>query len=333
MIGNERKSPPVVGDFLLYKAVRMMEYKRPGSHNSTAFQYIWRNRYLYILLLPCVIYFIIFNYVPMYGLILAFKDFKFSRGIFGSAWVGLENFKYLFGLDRFYEVLKNSIYLSLLKLLIYFPIPVILALAMNEIPHITYKRFTQTMVYLPYFISWAVIGGIMINLLSPSWGPINSIIKSLGGEAIFFMGDVRYFRGIAVTSHVWKNAGWDTIIYLAAITSIDPELYQAATIDGASRLQRIWHITLPGIRTTIVILLLLNIGNILNNGFEQIFILQNGSNIIVSEVFETYTYRLGIVNGRFSFAITVGLFGSLVGFSLLVIANSIAKLMGEKGIF
>ena len=269
----------------------------------------------------------------MYGLILAFKDFRFSRGILGSAWVGLENFRYLFGLDRFFEVLLNSLFLSTLKLLIYFPIPIFLTLAMNEIPIIGYKRMTQTIIYLPYFISWAVIGGILLNLLSPSWGPVNAIIKSFGKDAIFFMGDVKYFRGIAIISNIWKNAGWDTIIYLAAVTSVDPELYQAATIDGASRLQRIWHITLPGIRTTIIILLLLNIGNIMNNGFEQIFILQNGSNIIVSEVFETYTYRLGIVNGRFSFAITVGLFSSLVGFTLLMIANAIAKLIGEKGIF
>ena len=310
-----------------------MERKSLGLYNNAACQYIWRNRYLYILLLPCVIYFIIFNYVPMYGLILAFKDFKFSRGIFGSPWVGFENFKYLFGLDRFYEVLKNSLFLSGLKLLFYFPIPIVLALAMNEIPFIFYKRTSQTLIYLPYFISWVVIGGILLNLLSPMWGPVNAIIKSLGGDAVFFMGDAKYFRGIAIVSNIWKNAGWDTIIYLAAVTSIDPELYQAATIDGASRLQRIWYITLTGIRATIVILLLLNIGNILNNGFEQIFILQNGSNILVSEVFETYTYRLGLINGRFSFAITVGFFSSIVGFTLLIIANAVAKLMGEKGIF
>jgi putative aldouronate transport system permease protein len=269
----------------------------------------------------------------MYGLILAFKDFRFSQGIMGSAWVGLENFRFLFGLDRFYQVLWNSLSLSILRLLFYFPIPIFLTLAMNEVPFMGYKRVTQTMVYLPYFISWVVIGGILVNLLSPSWGLVNTIIKSLGGEPVFFMGDARYFRGMVIVSHIWKNAGWDTILYLAAVTAIDPELYQAATIDGASRLQRIWHITLPGIKTTIIILLLLSIGNIMNNGFEQIFMLQNGSNIAVSEVFETYTYRLGIINGRFSFAITVGLFGSVVGFTLLLAANSVTKLMGEKGIF
>jgi putative aldouronate transport system permease protein len=269
----------------------------------------------------------------MYGLILAFKDFKFSDGIMGSAWVGLENFKYLFHLDAFYRVLGNSLILSLLKLVIYFPIPIILTIALNEIPFVRYKRISQTLLYLPYFISWVVIGGILVNLLSPSWGIINSAIRAFGGEPVFFLGSAKYFRGIAIISNIWKNAGWDTIIYLAAITSINPELYEAATVDGASRLQRIRYITLPGIKTTIVILLLLTIGNLMNNGFEQIYMLQNASNLAVSEVIETYTYRLGIINGRFSFATTVGLFSSLVGFTLLMIANGIAKLMGEEGIF
>jgi putative aldouronate transport system permease protein len=296
-------------------------------------RYFRMNRYLYILLLPCLIYFIIFHYVPMYGLVLAFKDFKFSKGIMGSPWVGLENFKYLFSLDTFYRVLGNSLFLSILRLFIFFPIPIILTLLMNEIPLLIFKRIAQTLLYLPYFISWVVIGGILVNLLSPSWGIVNNFIKTLGGEPVFFLGSAQYFRGIAVISHIWKNTGWDTIIYLAAVTSIDPELYQAATIDGASRLQRIWYITLPGIQGTIIILLLLSIGNLMNNGFEQIFILQNGSNLAVSEVFETYTYRLGIINGRFSFATTVGLFGSVVGFVLLMSVNAAAKLLGKEGIF
>ncbi|MDR2630396.1 MAG: ABC transporter permease subunit [Spirochaetaceae bacterium] len=296
-------------------------------------RYFWMNRYLYFLLLPCLVYFIIFHYVPMYGLILAFKDFKFSRGIVGSPWVGFENFKYLFSLDTFYRVLGNSLFLSILRLFIFFPIPIILTLLMNEIPLLSFKRIAQTLLYLPYFISWVVIGGILVNLLSPSWGIVNNFIKTLGGEPVFFLGSAQYFRGIAVVSHIWKNAGWDTIIYLAAVASIDPELYQAATIDGASRLQRIWYITIPGIQGTVIILLLLSIGNLMNNGFEQIFILQNGSNLAVSEVFETYTYRLGIINGRFSFATTVGLFGSVVGFVLLISANAAAKLLGKEGIF
>jgi putative aldouronate transport system permease protein len=280
-----------------------------------------------------VVYFTVFNYLPMYGLIIAFKEFKFSKGILGSPWVGLENFRYMFNLPTFYQVAVNSITLSVMRLLIAFPIPILLSLSLNEVPFLRYKRLAQTTIYLPYFISWVVIGGILVNLLSPSWGIINTLIKSLNGESVFFLGKAQYFRGIVVVSHIWKNAGWDTIIYLAAITSINPDLYEAATIDGASRLKRIRHVTLPGIRPTIVILLLLSVGNIMNNGFEQIYVLQNGSNLHVSQVFETYTYTLGLVNGRFSFATTVGLFSSSVGLLLLLGANSLSRLCGEEGIF
>lgn len=294
---------------------------------------MWTNRYLYLLLIPCVAYYAVFKYAPMYGLVIAFKEFKFSKGILGSPWVGLENFRYLFGLKDFYRVLTNSVLLNLMKLLVYFPTPILLSLALNEVPYLRFKRIAQTTVYLPYFISWVVIGGILVNLLSPSWGIINVLIKSMGGEPVFFLGKERYFRGIVVVSHVWKQAGWDTILYLAAITAINPDLYEAATIDGASRIKRIWHVTLPGIRPTIVILLLLTVGNLMNNGFEQINVLQNNSNLQVSQVFETYTYKMGLVNGRFSFAATVGLFSSSVGFVLLLCANFIARLCGEEGIF
>lgn len=295
--------------------------------------YFKRNKYLYLLLLPCIIYFLVFNYVPMYGLIIAFKDFKFSKGILGSEWCGLDNFRYLFQLKDFYRIFANSLILSLMKLVFCFPIPIILSVMINEIRFVKYKRVAQTMIYLPYFISWVVIGGILVNLLSPSWGIVNDFIKQLGGKPVFFLGSDEYFRPIALVSYVWKQAGWDTIIYLAAIAGINQDLYEAAKIDGANRLNCIWHITLPCIKPTIIILLLLSVGNLMNNGFEQIYVLQNGSNIAVSEVFETYTYKMGIVNGRYSFATAVGLFNSAVGFVLLVIANKAAKLMGEEGIF
>lgn len=300
---------------------------------AAGLRHIWRDRYLYLLLVPCVFFFLLFKYVPMYGLILAFKDFKFSKGILGSEWVGWANFTYLFQLDTFYTVLKNSLRLSLMRLLIYFPVPIILALALNEIPFLRFKRLAQTTIYLPYFISWVVIGGILVNLLSPSWGLVNSVIKAFGGEPIFFLGKAKYFPGLVVFSNIWKNAGWDTIIYLASLSAINPDLYEAAQIDGASRIQRIIHVTLPGIKSTIVILLLLNVGSLMSNGFEQIYMLQNGSNLAVSEVFETYTYRLGIINGRFSFATTVGMFSSVVGFVMLFLADRAAKWMGEDGIF
>lgn len=296
-------------------------------------KYFLDNKYLYLLLIPCVVYFLVFNYVPMYGVIIAFKNFSFSKGIMGSEWIGFQNFKYLFTLGDFYSVFKNSITLSFLRLVLCFPVPILLAIMLNEIASLRYKKLTQTIIYLPYFISWIVIGGILVNMLSPSWGIVNNLIKNLGFEPIFFLGDDRYFRGIALVTAVWKQAGWDTIIYLTAITSVSVELYEAATIDGANKLKRIWHVTLPCIRSTIVILLLLNIGNLMNNGFEQIYVLQNPNNLAVAEVFETYTYKLGMVNGRFSFATAVGLFSSSIGFILLLLANKFAKVIGEDGIF
>lgn len=300
---------------------------------NRSLRYLHNKKYLYLLLVPCVLYFIIFYYVPMYGLIIAFKDFKFSKGIIGSPWCGLENFQYLFSTSDFYRILWNSLSLSVLKLLLCFPVPIVLSLMLNEISLLKCKRVLQTVIYLPYFISWVVIGGILVNLLSPSWGLVNNILKQFGMSPVFFMGSDRYFKGIVLISHIWKQAGWDTIIYLAAITAISPDLYEAATIDGASKLRRVWHITLPGIRSTIIILLLLSVGNLLNNGFEQIYVLQNGSNLAVSEVFETYTYKMGMINGRFSFATSIGLFSSVVGFTLLALANLGAKAMGEDGLF
>lgn len=303
------------------------------SKAGAAWKYLKRKKYLYLLLLPCMLYMLIFQYIPMYGVVMAFQDFSFKGGFFGSEWVGLENFQYLFSLPDFYRVLTNSISLSLLRLVFAFPIPIILALMINEIPWLRYKKACQTVIYLPYFISWVVIGGILVNLLSPSWGFANLFLKSIGMEPVFFLGEEEYFRPIVVISHIWKQAGWDTIIYLAAITSINPELYEAAKIDGASKFKRIFYVTLPCIRSTIVILLLLSIGGLMGNGFEQINVLQNSNNIMISEVFETYTYRVGMVNGRFSFATTVGLFSSTVGFILLLLANWAAKLLGEDGIF
>ena len=307
--------------------------KKLSSKRSAGLNYFRRMKYLYLLLIPAIVYYIVFKYVPMYGVIIAFKDFNFAKGIMGSAWIGFENFRYLFGLDNFYLVFFNSIYLSFLRLFWGFPIPIVLALLLNEMRSLRYKKVLQTVVYLPHFISWVVLGGIIINFLSPTWGVVNYIIKSLGGDPVFFMGKVEYFRRIVVISDIWKGAGWGTIIYLAAITGISPELYEAAFVDGANKFQRLWYITLPCIRTTIVLCLILRMGGIMSNGFEQIFILQNNQNLNVSEVFETWTYRLGLLNGRFSFATTVGLFTSVVSLIFLIAADLTAKKLGEEGIF
>lgn len=204
---------------------------------------------------------------------------------------------------------------------------------MNEISGKRFKKITQTAIYLPHFLSWAVIGGILVNFLSPTWGVVNQIIQQLGFDPIFFLGDPKYFRTTAVISSIWKEAGWGTIIYLAAITGIDVEQYEAATVDGANRWQRLIHITLPNIKTTVILMLILRMGSIMSNGFEQIYTLQNTQNLAVSEVFETYTYRVGLLGGRFSFATTVGLFASVISMIFLLTTNFISKKMGEETIF
>jgi putative aldouronate transport system permease protein len=296
-------------------------------------RYIHRHRNYYIMLLPCAAYFIIFHYVPMYGVVLSFKDFSFAKGILGSPWSGFANFQYLFSLRDFYSVFWNSLVINLLKMLFFFPAPIIFALLLNEIRSPGYKKTTQTLIYLPYFISWVVIGGILINFLSPTWGVINELIKETGNKPIFFMAELKYFRPLVVLSEVWKNSGWDSIIYLAAISTINPELYEAAVMDGANRWKRMFRITLPQLTNVIIIMGLLRIGHLMHNGFEQIFILQNYSNLPVSEVFETYTYKIGILSGRISLGTATGLFTSVIGMVLLIIADRLAKLSGEEGLF
>ncbi|SFB48339.1 carbohydrate ABC transporter membrane protein 1, CUT1 family [Cohnella sp. OV330] len=303
-----------------------------NSLRST-FRYLNKKKYLYLMLLPGIAYFLIFNYIPMYGVVIAFKDFNFARGILHSPWIGMENFKYMFGLDDFYTVFLNSLYLSFLKLLFGFPFPILLALFLNEMRNRTYQKFSQTLIYLPHFISWVVIGGILVNFLSPTWGVFNLFLQQLGIEPVFFLADNAFFRPLVVLSSIWKDSGWESIIYLAAMASINTELYEAASIDGASRLKRLWHITVPGIKSTIVVLIILRLGHIMNNGFEQIFVLQNPMNLHVSEVFETYAYRVGILGGRFSFGATVGLFTSAIGLIFLIASNRIAKWMKEDGIW
>ncbi len=313
--------------------LKLQQKTRDKKGIRKVFAYIWQYKYLYIMMIPAIVYYIIFKYIPMYGIVISFKDFNFKKGILGSDWVGLKHFRYMFGLNDFYRVFLNSLYLSALRIVFQFPIPIILALLLNECQNDKFKKFTQTSIYLPHFLSWAVIGGIMVNFLSPTWGVVNAIIKELGFEPIFFLGDPKYFRTVVVVSSIWKEAGWGTIIYLAAISGIDPEQYESATVDGANRWQRLIHITLPNLKSTIVILLILRMGSIMSNGFEQIFTLQNQQNLSVSQVFETYTYRIGLLGGRFSFATTVGLFTSVISLIFLTTANLIARKLDETSIF
>lgn len=236
-------------------------------------QYIVRKKYLYLMLVPCVLYFFIFNYIPMGGVIIAFKNFSFRKGIFGSPWIGLENFEYMFGLKDFYTVIANSMILSFLRVFLTFPVPIILALMLNEINQAWYQKVLQTIFYLPHFISWVVVGSILTNFLSPSYGVVNSVLEALGFEKIFFMAEKSWFRPLVIITSIWKEAGWGTIIYLAAITGVPADIYEAARIDGASHFQTLRYITLPCIKSTIVVMLVLQLGRITSNGFEQIFIM------------------------------------------------------------
>lgn len=304
---------------------------RTKFHNT--WYYLSKKKYLYFLLLPGITYFIIFNYIPMYGIIIAFKNFNFAKGILKSDWVGLENFRYMFGLSDFYNVFWNSFFLGILRMIFGFPFPIILALLINEMKNSVYQRITQTLIYLPHFISWVVIGGILINFLSPSWGLVNIFLKQIGAEPIFFLAEEKYFRPIVILSSIWKESGWGTIIYLASMAGINPELYEAAEIDGANKFKRLIHITLPGIKSTVVTMLILRLGQIMDNGFEQIFVLQNPMNLNVSDVFETYTYRVGILGARFSFGTTVGLFTSVIGTIFLLVSNKVASLLKEDSIW
>jgi len=302
-----------------------LRLKVRNNIGNPGWKYFIKNKWLYFLLIPGFLYLFIFKYIPMFGIVIAFQDLSLVKGILGSDWVGFKHFEYLFKSESFYTVLKNSLLISIYQIIFGFPAPILLSLMLNEIRHMLFKRISQTVLYLPHFISWVILSGIIINLLSPSTGGINRIIENLGGEPIHFLIKPEYFRTILVSAEIWKDLGWGTIIYLAALTSIDPTLYESATIDGANRLQRIWYISLPGIGTTIVILLVLRVGNIMDNGFEQIFMLYNPMTYAVADVFETYTYRVGLLEGRLSFSAAVGLFKSVVGFILIIGANRVAR--------
>ncbi|WP_310185776.1 sugar ABC transporter permease [Bacillus sp. 3255] len=288
------------------------------------------HKWLYVFLIPGFLYLIIFKYIPMTGIVIAFQDFSLVRGIWGSDWVGLDNFEYLIQAPDFYKVLRNSLLLSMYQIIFEFPAPILLAVMLNEVRHLLFKRVSQTILYLPHFISWVVLAGMVMNFLSPSTGIVNQLLQTLGHEPIPFLLKAEYFRTIIISAEVWKGVGWGTIIYLAAMTAIDPTLYESAKMDGAGRFQQIRHITLPGITSTIVVLLILQVGHILDNGFEQVFLLYNPMTYDVADVFETYTYRVGLIDGRLSFAAAVGLFKALVGLVLILLANRLARVFGKQ---
>lgn len=288
---------------------------------------------LYLFLLPSLIYFFIFNYVPMYGLQIAFRDYMATRGFSGSPWVGFKHLeRFLLG-PRFFQLFWNTLALSFSQLLFGFPMPIILALLLNQLANVKYKRFVQTITYAPRFISLAVMVGMLNVFLSPHSGFVNHIIEALGLDPVFFMGRPDLFRPVFITSGIWQFAGWGAIIYLAALTGINPELYDAAVVDGASKLKRIWYIDVPGILPTVTVVLLLRLGQVMNAGFQKALLMQNALNLNVSELINTYVYKQGLLQGNFSYATAIGLFNTVVNLILLLTFNRIAKRIGQEGIW
>lgn len=281
---------------------------------------------------PGAIWMVIFNFIPMYFIIISFMRYNVAKGIFRSKWIGLDNFREFFTDSRFWLVMWDTFGLNLLRLLVEFPLPIIFAILINELVSLRYKKVVQTVTYLPHFLSWIIVGGIMYNWLSDS-GFMTEMLVKLGllSEPIHLIGTPRYFWGILITSEIWKELGWNSIIYIAAISSIDPNLYEAATIDGAGRFKRIWHVTLPSITGTIAVLLILNIGNLMGSNFEQLFVFYKPVLYDVIDVVDIYAYRMGIENGRLSYATAIGLFRSVFALILLYTANrSSRKLTGTS---
>ncbi len=304
---------------------------RPGR--QTLAGYLWNHRGIYLLLLPAVAYYLVFHYVPMYGALIAFKDFKILKGILGSPWVGLKHFNTLFGLDKFWSVFRNTIVISVLRIVFGFPVPIVVALLLNEAGSVAYKRTVQTLIYIPHFISWVILGGILVNLLSTQTGIVNQLLKAATGRTVGFLSDPAWFRSTLIVSMIWKEYGWGTVIYMATLAGIPPELYESASVDGANRAQKIWSITLPHLRGVIVVLLILRIGQLMQAGFEQIFVLYHPAVYQVADILDTFVYRTGLADGRFSEGAAVGLFRSTINFALLVAANSLARAMHQEGIY
>lgn len=309
-----------------------MKSKKLKTNSVKTSTRIWKHRHYYLMLLPAVVYVILFNYVPMYGLQIAFKDYKMSLGVAASRWVGFQHFMDFFNGYSFWSLLENTLLLSLYSLVVGFPIPIIVALILNELKG-KYKKGVQTILYAPHFISTVVLVGMISVMFSVSSGAVNTILSELGLERVYFMGSPKYFRHLYVWSGVWQGMGWSAIIYLAALAGVDPGLHEAASIDGASRIQRIIHINIPCILPTIIITLILRMGSIISVGHEKVYLLQTDLNIDVSEVISTYVYKRGIVNMNYSFSTAVGLFNNLVNVTLVLLSNKISKKVSGTGLF
>ncbi len=295
--------------------------------------YLWRHKLLYAMLLPGIAYFIFFKYIPMGGVVIAFKEYRILDGIWGSPWVGLKWFEKIFNSVYFFNLLKNTLLIGFYKIIFGMPPDILLALLLNEIRTTFFRRFFQTVTYLPHFLSWVIVYGVFQSLLIPNTGLINQLLMALGLEQISFLTSNEWFRSVLVASDIWKDIGFGTIIYIAALSSVDLTLYEAAKVDGAGRIRQMWHISLPGIRGVIILLLIIRLGNIMENGFSQIFTFLNAAVYSVADVFGTWVYRTGIENFDISIATAMGLFNGVVGFILVISANWLAKKWTGSGIW
>lgn len=292
------------------------------------------SKYLLIMALPMIVWYSVFVYAPMYGIQLAFKDFKILQGIGGSPWVGFKHFAYMFNSSPdFPRILRNTIIISLYKLVFGFPAPIILALLFNEVRNTLFKRLTQSVSYFPHFLSWVTMSGLLVVVLSPSNGIVGGLFQWLGMKPIYFLGDPQWFRFSLVVSNIWKEVGWGTIVYLAALSGVNPDLYEAASIDGAGRWKQTIHITLPSIAYVVAFMLIFSTGSILNAGFDQIFNLYHPNVYSVADIIDTYVYRIGLVQLQYSFSAAVGLFQNAVGLIMVLTTNYIVRKMGQPGIF
>ncbi len=310
--------------------------KQAPVNLKAGFRHTWKEmvkyRWLYFLLIPGIIFFAVFKYAPMYGLKIAFMDYN-QYDPSKSVWVGFEQFIKLFSKRSFIPVLRNTVVISLLKLIIGFPIPVILALMMNEMRSLKFKKVSQTLLYLPHFISWVILAGIIMTLLDPDNGLITQLIYQITGQRVMVLTNPKLFVPMLIITDIYKGMGWGTILYFAAISGIDPQLYEAASIDGAGKWKQALNITLPSIIPTIVVCFIMNCGNILNAGFDQIFMLYSTHVYDVADIIDTYVYRMGIENADYSFSTAAGMFKSVVAFILIVVVNQIAKKTGNEGLY
>jgi len=306
---------------------------RTESRLKRGWKKVDRSKYLLLLFLPCLVYFVIFKYAPMFGIVISFKNYNLFKGIAESPWVGFKYYQMFFTNPDFFVIMKNTFLLGVYKLVFGFPAPILLALLINEVKNRVFKRFVQTVSYLPHFISNVVVASMVILFLSPSSGIVNNVIEWLGFAPINFMVKPELFRWIYVLSDIWQHIGWETIIYLAALTAIDPGLYEASEIDGASRWRQTWNVTLPGIAPAIVILFIMNVGKVLEIGFEKVFLLYNPAIYSTADIISTYVYRVGLSQGNYSYATAIDLFGGIISLFFVVGANYMSRRLSDTSLW